>query len=476
MFIDQEEKAHPVRKWVMRLLKLSFILSAIVLVFVTILANMGGSSQMLKESAERFVSESFGGKPTLIQTLVRLSFFPLVGVDVEKLQVTEPSVPGSMQKAEVVAVFSKIKFFTDFWDVVFGNSRFRTLLIEDGFVKKNVIGEKSLTLERAYVDHDDAKGEAFIRANGLYDKNEWMLEVGVDVRNSFGKQEYEIGVRTPFKLRIEDVNISGDVLKDDESFMKVEKLRIEQGGIVLQGELFMSLISPSVIKIRGNFAVRAGQVRNFDFDILMNFKEEIPQMSGDITGENFAMSDLFGPKSVHALNRRLYELLRERPLLNSNKEFLSWVLESANVDLNFDLKDVTVSNVQKATWMMRYKQKNGNLELENVKGMVGTSPFDIPSLALVRKGEEFFAFVDSKVYTPKVFSLVQDKMPQGLPAEENADAGCFALPVFTSDIPFDAALSKTPIALPLAQYTFLTSVFDDPSQKDCLSLVAQEKP
>ena len=109
MFIDQEQKIHPVRKWIMRLLKIGVFLAIMLAIFVTVLANMGGSTVTLKEAAQKFIGESFGGRPAVIQKLVRLSFFPLVGIDAEKIQVTNPIAAGSTEPGAVVALFSKVK-------------------------------------------------------------------------------------------------------------------------------------------------------------------------------------------------------------------------------------------------------------------------------------------------------------------------------------------------------------------------------
>ena len=485
MFIDQEQKIHPVRKWIMRLLKIGVFLAIMLAIFVTVLANMGGSTVTLKEAAQKFIGESFGGRPAVIQKLVRLSFFPLVGIDAEKIQVTNPIAAGSTEPGAVVALFSKVKIYLDFWDVALGTARFRTFLIEEGFLGPGLVGDKSMSLERAYVDHNEHDNTAMIVANGLYDNLEWKLGMGLDVLGALGQYEYEIGDRTPFALDVDNMHISGDLLKSSDNFMKIEGFRFERDGKGLRGDLYASLIAESVVKLKGDLIFNGNNTQMVSVDLLINFKDPLLRISGDINGGGFSLAEVFqGEQSTLGVFSRAYNIFRHSPPDQDNAQILGWMLSAIDYDINFDLKDVVAMNSKKASWTMRVRQKDGDLVLEDVKGKIDQTDFNVPVLAVLHSADDagkskIMVVAAVEGIKSDVFGIVDDKPSvKGIPSDGGAEKGCMTGSLFDdgkvllpSKVEYNPEAGSIPLSV--TDYLYLTSVFDSKEGKTCSAALKQ---
>lgn len=479
MFIDQEEKDQPVRRWMRRLLKLTFILSAIFLVFITILANMGGSSPMLKESAEKFIGEIFGNKAAVMQNLVRLSFFPMVGVDGEKLQVTEANAAGEAMPSEVVAVISKFRFFMDFWDMTFRNPRFRSFLIEDGFFRKGTVGNKALTIERAYIDPGLEPNTAKIMANGLYDRAEWSFSFGLEQFGSASRPEYGIAERSALSLKIADLRFSGTLVKSSDNQMKIEGFSLSQGTTTISGDAYFSMISDSAVKLRADIKLPGPEVKALSLDLIFNTQAAPLSASGKVTGQNFAWSDFLGDSSLRSVLSRGMVLFFDDPAIDNRRDGLRWWLNTYNFDVTFDFKNIALSPSHTANWTMRARQKGGVLGLEEIKGDINGAPVDVPALSVFQtqtKDETGFALLlYAHKFAPSLSTVLLEEKQEikGLSARENTCLGGRLFSANPSHALENLSVeTKNPYTISVGDDAFLRALFESPEAQSCLSFVA----
>lgn len=483
MFIDQEEKLSFARRWFSRLLRLVFILAAIFLVFITVLANMGGTSSTLKGSAEGFISELFGHKTTHISKLVKLSFFPSVGMDIEKVQVVDPKPEGSLKPEKIVAVASKVKYYMDFWDVAFGRSQFSSLLIEDVVLSPKVFGEKQLNIKRIYVDQDKEQTRGKILASGAYGKDAWNASAGIEVVTVFGKKRFLLSDRIPFEINAADLNISGSMVKSDDGFMKVEQFKLSDKSNVLQGDLYFSLVAESVLKLKGDLTFTSGLKKNISLDLLLDFNKPVIEVTGNVTGGDFAFSDVFGEKSLRTLFNNAYKIVREAQPYKELSEQAGWILSAAEIDVQFDIKNIVLENKSLADLAMQMKFKNGNLSAENVRGTIAGKALEIPKLAIVKakadesaKGENekfrYYAVLSTPNYSRDIWSIfAADDLEV---AGDSNQASCIVADAFKSNkVLSGAAFKAEPKIVSVAEYAFLSSLFDTADTKSCLSFFSQ---
>lgn len=111
-------------KWVGRIFKILFCVTAVLLIIFTVMANIGGASDPLKRSIEGYVSESTGMNAR-VGKLNNMSFFPDVAFDFEE---TEISPRGRM---DAVMAIGKVQVAFGFWDVMFGTGKVKVINIEN---------------------------------------------------------------------------------------------------------------------------------------------------------------------------------------------------------------------------------------------------------------------------------------------------------------------------------------------------------
>ena len=118
-----------------RFCKFLFFVIAFFLVILTILANMGGSNDMLRESVESFVSDTFGKRPASIGVLHKMTFFPSVGVHARNVKVlSKPEEDGGYP----VVSIGNVEVFMGFWSVATSQPKFKEMVIEDVSVIKGM--------------------------------------------------------------------------------------------------------------------------------------------------------------------------------------------------------------------------------------------------------------------------------------------------------------------------------------------------
>jgi hypothetical protein len=432
---DVPEKISPVRKWLSRLVRLFFVLFVILAIFITILANMGGASQNLKESAEGFIGDIFNGRGS-VQKLVRLSFFPMVGMDVEGVQVFNDITVDP----EVIASFDKARMYMDFWDVVFKNARFRTFFVEGGYLKKDMYAAKTLKMERAFVDHDQEKSIAKILANGTYDKYSWKMEMGIDILSSGSKPEYELGDQTPVSLEIGEYKISGVLTKDGSQMMKVKEFKIAHGDQELSGDIYISLLRMGLMKLRGGLSFDKGETPDFDLDVLIDFSAKPLAISGKVSGQDFKVDDLWGDQSLRQLLSGLYDVLRDKKIYETRGDAFAGYLSSMDLDLEMSMKNITLADGKAAGIDLRLDQRGGDLSLQNVKGVVSGVDVDIPAIVILQKEKAaqdtprvFYALATAQAVKPSIFDVVnKDIRPSVFSGQEQVNMDCLSA-VFSLD-------------------------------------------
>ncbi|MCB1681545.1 MAG: hypothetical protein H6858_02340 [Rhodospirillales bacterium] len=284
-------------------LKFLFFFIAMVAVLLTVLFNMGGTSDTLKSSLEKYISDTMGGRPTFIAKLNRISFFPVIGADFDELTVKE-----TPQSEEMSLSISKFKAFVTFWGVVTKKTQIKSLYIEGLSLRGGVVGKRDFTIKRLFIDHDKGTRQAAISAEGTLADFPWNFRLGLDVSGSIGGFSYSLGKNRPIKFDLDQVHLDANINEQINDFIKVDSLSVGMPENVVNGTLSLSLLEGKQIKINGR--LEGGEPKTvIKPDLILDYSSQPAKVTGTITSPVISPQGLKGDNSPTALFNLIHQKL-----------------------------------------------------------------------------------------------------------------------------------------------------------------------
>lgn len=360
------------------LLKFLFFAIAMIAVMLTVMANMGGSSDTLRESLEKFISSSLEGRYTTIKRLNRVSFFPVLGVDIEGLEVKETS-----KSKDVDLSAKKVRIFITFWGLITKRTRFTSFLVEDLKAKKGVLGRKSFSIDKIYIDHDKGTKEAYINGYGSMDSSyKWAVKMKVQVLGSIGSYKYAVGKQRPFDIEVGDIKFSGVLSDRIKDYVRIGDIYIGAPDPALKGFISLSLLEGNLMKLIGSFTA-IGNNDDYKPDLIIEFSKSTPQISGKFESDVLHVNYLNdGKNSPIAVIERVFEVFEndgQDKGEGKDKSSDGGKSENDNIacryGLNVDVaikklitKDKTGRDIERNNVEFLLTQKDGIVELTPKKG------------------------------------------------------------------------------------------------------------
>ncbi len=363
--------------WLSRLLKLVFILSAFFLVIITVLANMGGNSETLKDGVRSFVSEIFAGRPVEIKRLNHMGFFPTVGIDVEGL-----SILSKPENGYPIIEIGRLQAFMSFWNVATRNPRVTGLYLEQVKALKGVFGPQDFFIEKVYIDHDLEAATAMLRGKGKIGVHSWTISAGMDVYGSSGNYSYRLAHNFPVNAQIADLTFNGIFTNHKNDYFKIESFTLAHGEKTLSGNLILSALGKNLLKLKARLNTQNDQ-SVLDADLIVDSSTYPRKFSGDINSENMVLSEIIGEDSIFSIITRMREIMGYQALYAQTNDPLAF-LGQYNLDLNTDFKNLILSNNQQIPLSAKFLQEQGRLKLGPIQSGETTV---LPVLMLVPNKE-----------------------------------------------------------------------------------------
>lgn len=379
------------RSYLSAFLKFLFFIIALIAVLLTILFNMGGNSEVLKSSLEKFISETFGGRPTTISKLNRISFFPVVGVDFEDLQVKETKATEDMSLS-----VKKVKAFVTFWGMMVKKTEISAFYIEDLKLKGSAFGRRDFNVEKLFIDHDKGTTKAELKANGSLNDLPWDFTLGLEVTGSVGGYRYGFGKNRELLFTLDKMKLAANVNEQINDYIKIDPFSVSDEETTVSGSLSLSLLEGQQVKVSGRL-VTGDQKTVMKPDFIWDYSIRPSKVSGDIVFPVFEEESLKGKKGTMALMDKIYKLVIAGPEASKTegKDKKASPNESVNKAMylcsyDFDLKvtNATAAEDQKEKQTpFEFKAQNikSHLKIVPVKGSVdaydgpcGSHPFFQP--------------------------------------------------------------------------------------------------
>ncbi len=383
-----------------RFCKFLFFVIAFFLVILTILANMGGSNDMLRESVESFVSDSFGKRPVTVGVLHKMTFFPSVGVHARNVKVlSKPEEEGGYPVVKI----GNIEVFMDFWSVASSQPKFKKLVIEDVNAIKGMFIPEEFVIDHIYVDHAPGEDRAELIGSGKTGVHDWSLNVEIDTVNSFSGKRFILGETLPFTLNIADVNFKGDFSKGGNEYFKFDDVVISNGDRLITVNLSAYTVSDGLLKVRG--LVKDNHVgTEYHLDLLMDRSKRPYDVTGDITIENAVFEKSQNSQSdIPEVIARLQDVLgygKGVTLFN----FISIFEVGKNLNINVKFNDASLGD-KKSSFEMPYVQIDGQRRVGPVRSEEGSLTL-FPAVIFADKSDKEKAFIVMEGNADKEFASI----------------------------------------------------------------------
>lgn len=344
--------------WFGRILKIIFVLIAFGLVIITVLANMGGNSETLKQGVVQFVSEMTGGRPVEVDALNNMSFFPRVGLDVEGIHVI--SRPESGTK---IFSIGKLQAYMDFWHVATRRPRLKGFYIEEVKAIKGALTPNEFYVEKIFIDHDIEQSTAVLRGLGTIGVHPWNFSATMQVFGSKGKYDFMLAHEFPIKMQIADVTFETLFINHEDNYFKLENFTISHGDKALSGNILLSSLGRGLLKIKADMQTKDAK-STVAGDLVADLSESIDKYSGTIASEKIILSEIIGDDSVFTIFKRLRDVVGYTKL-QENKNPMA-ILGANNLNLDLDLANIEIAPNQTKSLKLPLQLENGHLKLGHI--------------------------------------------------------------------------------------------------------------
>lgn len=344
--------------WFGRLLKITFIFAAFLLVIVTVLANMGGNSEMLKEAVAQFVSQSFAGRPVEVDKLNNMSFFPSVGVNVEGVHVISRPENGTK-----LLSIGKAQAYMGFWQVATQRPRFKTFYFENIHAIRGAIFPEEFLIHKVYIDHDKVKNTAVLRGEGKIGVHAWQFSAQLDVFGSGGKFSYMLSRNFLLNIQVSDITFDATLINHEDNYFKIEEFKLAQGAQSIGGNIVLSTLSRDLMKITAdiNMNVQSSQI---SADLIADLAELVNKYSGKVSSDKIVLTDILGEGSAFTILSRLRDIAGYTRLQQEQNPMA--VLGQNNLDLELSLNTIKLPNNETVSLNAPLKLDQGHLKFAHL--------------------------------------------------------------------------------------------------------------
>ncbi|MCK5384049.1 MAG: hypothetical protein KAJ29_00640 [Alphaproteobacteria bacterium] len=361
----KEKKTRTPYEWFMLLLRILFFVTALTLVVITVLANMGGNGEVWHDGVRHFISEISAGRPVKLGKLNHMGFFPTVLVDIEDVGIyakEEDEVP-------LISV-DQFRLGMPFWNVATRSPRITDFYVEEFSAIKGVFMPNEFSLEKMFIDHDQESTQATLRVNGKIGLQSWSVEAGLEVQKTItGTNTYILAPKTPFAIDFADIHIKGVYDHVSSKHMKVENFELRTGEKVVKGDIFISSLGDKLIKLKGTLDIQNGRtIISPDLVMDMSHKDGAPtQVTGEIKSEKLVIDDILGKESIFSILTRLRELMGYEGVIH-RMDGTPAFLGTHDINLHIFLSNVEAGDAFYEALSFDVLQEAGRLRVSTVIG------------------------------------------------------------------------------------------------------------
>ena len=354
---EKTEKQKVKKTWGQRLkglIKWLLILAVLVFILLTALSRMGGSSDVLRETIEDFLTENTPYTAHIIK-LNHMYFFPNVVIDVENVELRG----GDSGTGEAAIRVGSARFAMGFFDLLFQPGKFKHIHMQDFSAQRGSILNKPLKVE--YLKIVDEEGPAHIEVKGAIGEYDVSATLGLESSGSKGRRKYKIGAERSFEISIANLKAQGTFRNTITGLSKLENFSAHIGEtLALRGNLDINLQGEHRHGIKGQLRIEPGK-SEFDPNLVLDHSEERPKIFGVIRSEHLVLEDITG-------DAPLLQLIGELDKIFGSAE--PGINLSAAPDITLDFKGIKGGSISWGELKTPVKLEEETLRIGPVTGKI----------------------------------------------------------------------------------------------------------
>ena len=273
--------------WFVTLSKVTFFVAAFFLVIFTVMANMGGNSDTLKQSIEQYLAETTG-LVVKIETLNKMTFFPNISIDVEKVHMYRPDVE-NQPVVTVGRLFGSISFAS----VALGKRQLKGLELEDMTAAPGTLNAQEVVIESAGILGAEEQGKAFFQGRGKLGTHDANFEI--DMLDLGGS--YKFAPDRSFKVNVGDLKAQG-VMAERSGRVFVQDISLGVPEEFITGKLDFTRKGKGKLRVEGD--IKFGASGTVKPNIVIERRERARIVTGTLDVAVSDMKDITGEKGFLA--------------------------------------------------------------------------------------------------------------------------------------------------------------------------------
>lgn len=280
------------RNWFYLLLKIAFGIGAVLLIVLTVMANVGGNSDTLRQSIEQFITENTSYNANVGQ-LNAMTFFPDIVLDFEKTELRDK------KSTDLAMTADRVLLAFGFWDVMTSTGKIKALSVDNLRVRDGIFIAPSFEAESVKIV-EGIDGPR-LEGNGGVGAEKFNFSTDMNSRGSGRKKRYFFGSQRAFSVNLGNIKISGIIKTGQSNGIMIENLDVKQGGHPVMKGILGAVRNDGVLGLEGRLEMAEhGSVIKPDIDIFIPAWGKPFAITGRIESEagKFHVED-FAPGSVY---------------------------------------------------------------------------------------------------------------------------------------------------------------------------------
>ncbi len=346
------------KTWLSFFIRLCIGFAVFFAVIFLVLANMGGTSSTLKSAVEGFVSSSTGYHAR-IETLNGMHFFPTVRFDFEGLELFESAEETDQ---EPVITVESVKTALGFFDVMFRTGNMRVFEIRNVSSLPGSLLKRPVKIEILGIELPE-EGSPQMHLRGAIGDTPFeavmaMVKNGEDfiftderkITATLGKSEISamMNPRLGFDFGLTDLVLS------------------YHGAPVLNGELYGVWKLDHALGFEGAARLMPGNSQ-LDFDVEYKKSGEVDVVSGDVEAARLEPKDIEPGSPLRRWVDNIGDIFGG-PDPVGESEFRA--LDNLDVDLDIDVKNLSVDGATLGTLSIPLRIENAQLHIQDGSGKI----------------------------------------------------------------------------------------------------------
>jgi len=378
--------------WGAFFLKFIFFSVAILLIGLTVLANIGGHTEDHRAAVESYASYYTGYKAH-IDKLNNFQFFPDIIVDFEGLELSDP-LKSDYSRAKI----GKVQLAISFWDIVFSSGKLKKLNLENVVLHPGAFTPYAIKVDHARI-FDDGKDKASFEMAGYFDKYPMKASIGMKASGGEKSRKYSLAEERNVSLSLGQLKAKGKMKTVRGTGSELHDLIVSMDDEVATGSLSFYDRGYQNFKIKTDLILSEnGTKLKSDLDYIK--EDSIPRFEGTVNMPHFYYEDfkdgsrfkntlgyideIFGPKKAKPASEGEDETAEEPRLEPVSLPGFDWDL-TVKID-QMNLNRVSLGNIDFKT-----KKAKGKATLKSTKAMFDNAKSSLEgSLTVPKEGDATF--------------------------------------------------------------------------------------